>query len=152
MDFAFSEEQKDLRELARKILEEQVTNDRLKDIEAKAPVHDAALWQELAKAPVDFNDAVDRGGATSKPTPINPFLDGNMGLGLELQITLLGVCAVILFEGTLNIDGMRIMPFDEIAVIAIHCPNQLGQRRHDAIRQAAAEAARRLRQLKGQVT
>lgn len=62
---------------------------------------------------------------TRKSTPINPFLDGNVGLGVELQIALLGVCAVILFEGTLNIDRMRIMPFDEIAVIAIRHTQEL---------------------------
>jgi len=50
MDFAFSDEQNDLRELARKILEDQVTNERLKDIEAKTPVHDSAVWHALAEA------------------------------------------------------------------------------------------------------
>ena len=37
MDFSFSDEQNELRELARKILGDLVTNERLKDIEAREP-------------------------------------------------------------------------------------------------------------------
>jgi alkylation response protein AidB-like acyl-CoA dehydrogenase len=50
MDFAFSDEQKDLRDLARKILEDKVTNERLKSVEARQPVFDRELWQELARS------------------------------------------------------------------------------------------------------
>ncbi len=50
MDFSFREEQSDLRDLARKILEDKLSNDRLKQIEAGDPVFDADLWRELAKA------------------------------------------------------------------------------------------------------
>ncbi len=109
------------------------------------------IRQELAKAPVCFDDAVDRGGAASEAPVINPLLDGNMGPGLKLQIAFSGVCAVVLPEGALYIDGMRIVPFNEIAVVAVHRPDKIGQRCHDATRQAATEAAGRLCQLYGQV-
>jgi alkylation response protein AidB-like acyl-CoA dehydrogenase len=50
MDFSFSEEQQALRELARKILEEQATPDRLREIEQGEEGIDRDLWRELAKA------------------------------------------------------------------------------------------------------
>ena len=50
MDFSLSDEQVQLRELARKILSDLATNERLKDIEASAPVFDEDLWQELGRS------------------------------------------------------------------------------------------------------
>ena len=50
MDFSFTDEQNELRELARKILGDLATNERLKDIEAKQPVFDEQLWRELGRA------------------------------------------------------------------------------------------------------
>ena len=50
MDFSFSDEQEELRELARKILSDFTSNDRLKDVEAKTPVFDPELWRELGRA------------------------------------------------------------------------------------------------------
>ncbi len=50
MDFSFSEEQEALRELARKILGDLATPDRLGKIEASGVWFDRELWGELAKA------------------------------------------------------------------------------------------------------
>jgi alkylation response protein AidB-like acyl-CoA dehydrogenase len=50
MDFAFTEEQEALRDLARRILEDHVTHDRLKAIEKDAEWFDRKTWEELAKA------------------------------------------------------------------------------------------------------
>lgn len=50
MNFAYSEDQEALRELARKILEELATHDRLKEIEASEERVDRELYAELAKA------------------------------------------------------------------------------------------------------
>jgi alkylation response protein AidB-like acyl-CoA dehydrogenase len=50
MDFRFAEEDKTVAELARKILEENVTNERLKEIEASAMVFDADVWKALAES------------------------------------------------------------------------------------------------------
>jgi hypothetical protein len=50
VDFSLSDEQVELRDLARKILEDIATNDRLKEIESKDPVFDPKLWGELARA------------------------------------------------------------------------------------------------------
>jgi len=50
MEFAYSEDQQSLRELARKILEDRATHERLKEVEATADRVDHELWRELAKA------------------------------------------------------------------------------------------------------
>jgi alkylation response protein AidB-like acyl-CoA dehydrogenase len=50
VDFSYSEEQRVLRELARKILEEQATQERIRDVEAGSERVDRELWRELAKA------------------------------------------------------------------------------------------------------
>lgn len=51
MDFAFSDEQTELRDLSRRILSERVTPERLTELEAEgAGVFDRDLWRELADA------------------------------------------------------------------------------------------------------
>lgn len=50
MDFRFAEEDQAVAELARKILADKVTNERLKEIEAASPVFDADLWRAFAEA------------------------------------------------------------------------------------------------------
>ena len=51
MEFGFSEEQQQVRELARKILSEQVTPESLSAYdEYCSPRFDGALWQQLADA------------------------------------------------------------------------------------------------------
>ena len=50
MDFAHSEDQQSLRELARKILEDRATHERLRQVEGTADRVDHELWAELAKA------------------------------------------------------------------------------------------------------
>lgn len=50
MDFSFNEEQQDLQGLAKQILENEVTNERLKETEAGDTNFDRALWAKLADA------------------------------------------------------------------------------------------------------
>jgi alkylation response protein AidB-like acyl-CoA dehydrogenase len=50
MDFSLTEDQSALRDLARKILEDHVTHERLKQVEAQPEWFDRATWDELAKA------------------------------------------------------------------------------------------------------
>jgi hypothetical protein len=49
-------------------------------------------------------------------------------LGFKLQIALVGILAVIVSQGTLYVDRMRVVTFDEIAVIAVHCPDEVRER------------------------
>ena len=48
MDFTFDETQRDLRDLARKILDERVTTERLVELEESGAAYDTECWQELA--------------------------------------------------------------------------------------------------------
>ena len=50
MDFSFREEEQAVAELARKILEDQATNERKKELEASEAPYDSTLWQTLAKS------------------------------------------------------------------------------------------------------
>jgi hypothetical protein len=50
MDFSYSDDQKAIRELARKMLEELATHERLKEVKATPERLDRRLWRELAKA------------------------------------------------------------------------------------------------------
>jgi alkylation response protein AidB-like acyl-CoA dehydrogenase len=50
MDFSTREEEQAVAELARTILEDQATNDRLKELEAGDAPYDDKLWQDLAQA------------------------------------------------------------------------------------------------------
>jgi len=50
MDFAFDESQREISELAAKILGDLVTHTRLKELEANGEFFDATVWAELAKA------------------------------------------------------------------------------------------------------
>ena len=50
MDFHFAEEDREVAELARKILEDKLGNERLKEIEAREIVFDPETWAALAES------------------------------------------------------------------------------------------------------
>ena len=50
MDFSFTEDQEALRQLTRKILDDQCTHERLKAVEATPDWFHRSLWSELAKS------------------------------------------------------------------------------------------------------
>ena len=50
MDFAFTEEQEEIRALARRIFTDRVTPDRLKEVEAGTEGFDRELWRDLGTA------------------------------------------------------------------------------------------------------
>jgi alkylation response protein AidB-like acyl-CoA dehydrogenase len=75
MNFAFSEEQETIRDLAREILEKEAGHDRVKEVSAGAEWLDRELWQKLAEANL-LGIAV-------------PEAQGGMGMGfLELCVLL----------------------------------------------------------------
>ena len=109
------------------------------------------LGQQFAKAAVDVAQALGRDRAPAQISFIDPPLHRDMRFGLKLQIALLGVGAVVVLERTLDIDGMGVVPFDEVAVVAIHRPHEISQRGQHAGRQAAAEPGRLDGELDGKV-
>ena len=72
-------------------------------------------------------------------------------LASKLEIALLGVLAVVALERALDIDRVRVVPFDQVAVVAVHRPHEIGERGQQACGQGAAEAGALLRQLQGEI-
>ena len=65
-------------------------------------------------------ECLDRRCAALQGAVVDPALDLNVGFRFKLEVTLLGVFAVVAFERALDLDWVRVVPFDEIAVISIH--------------------------------
>ena len=55
----------------------------------------------------------------------------------ELQIAFIGIFAIVVVQRALDINGVRVMSFDQIAVVAVHRPHEIGKRGRKALRQAA---------------
>ena len=89
MDFSFSEEAEAAGDLARQILEGQVTQDRLKELEQGAAPYDERTWAELAKAGllglalpeevggaglgfIELYRVLEQVGRTAAPVPVLP--------------------------------------------------------------------------------
>ena len=65
-----------------------------------------------------------------------------MRLRFELQVSLARIIAVVVLERPLDIDRMRIVSLDQIAVVAVHGSHQIGQGSAHAVGQAAPEPGR----------
>ena len=85
------------------------------------------LRQSLAKAPVDFRDRCGCRRRALEPAGVDPLLDGEMGLGLKLEVALLGVFAVVTLERALDVDRVGVVTFDQVALVAVHRPHEVGQ-------------------------
>ena len=84
--------------------------------------------------------AVRRGRAPANIALIDPPLHGDVRLGLELEVALARIGAVVVFQGAFDLDRVRVVPLDQIAVVTIHRTHEIGQRGDHAGRQAAAES------------
>jgi hypothetical protein len=85
-------------------------------------------------------DACDGYATVFQSTGIDPSLNGDMRLRFELKISLARVAAIVVVECPLDVDGMRIVAFDQIAVVAIHGPYQVPERCAHTVRQAAPKS------------
>ena len=94
---------------------------------------------------MQFPDAFRLEGPTIEVAVVDPLLDGNMGLSFELQVSLMRVGAKVVPECPFDIDRMGLVPLDQVAVVAVHRPHEIGERGHDAVRQALAESGSTLR-------
>jgi hypothetical protein len=71
---------------------------------------------------------------------VDPLLNSDMCLGFELKIPLLAIIAIVVPQCPFDIDRMGVVPFDQIAVVAVHRPHQISEGGHDAFRKTIAEA------------
>ena len=74
-----------------------------------------------------------------------------MRLGFQLEVALFGVLAVVALEGAFDIDRVGVVAFDEVAVVAVHRPHEIGERSQQALRQGAPESRALLRQLQREI-
>jgi hypothetical protein len=107
------------------------------------------VGEVFAKPAVEFAEIVRVGDGAAKTAGIDPVLDSDMGFRLKLEIALARVVAVVVLECPLDIDGVRIVSFDEIAVVAIHRANEIGKGGYETRGQAPAEASRLLGKFNG---
>ena len=101
---------------------------------------------------MDLADGVRRDGLAGKGPLVDPPLHGDMRPRLKLQVALLQIGAVVVPQRPLDVDRVGVVAFDEIRVVAVHRPDQIGQRLPDTGRKAAPEPRRRRGQLEGEVT
>src|SRR5580704_7255858 len=87
------------------------------------------LGQQLAKAAVNLADSLGLDGDAAPESPtVDPFLHSDVRLGFHLQVALAGILAVIVLERPLDVYGVRVMPFNEVGVVAVHGPHKVGER------------------------
>ena len=71
-------------------------------------------------------------------------LNGDMG-GFASMLQRIALAresrAVVVLERALDLDGMRVVTFNKIAVVAIHGTHQVSERATDAFRQTSPESA-----------
>lgn len=78
------------------------------------------LRQGCAEASVNLTERFSSRGATPKRSIIDPLLDTDMRLRFQLEIALFRFPAVVALQRALDIDRVRIMALDQIAVVAVH--------------------------------
>ena len=127
-------------------------NDRDVLIRVQVAHHEERCRQQLTEAPVNLADGLSRDRAPTDATTIDPALDGDMGLGFKLQGAGPCVSAVVILHSPFDIDGMCVVPLDQVGVVTIHRPHEIGECAEQASRQAAAQARRRGRQLDREIT
>ena len=78
---------------------------------------------------------------------INPSLNLDMCPCFKLQVSLSRVSAVVVLERPLDIYGVGVVAFDQVAVIAIHRTYKVGQRCQHPLWETPAKARRPRREL-----
>ncbi len=77
-----------------------------------------------------------------EPAPVNPLLNGDVRPSFNLEIAFSGVLTVVALERALDVYGVRVVPFNEVRVIAIHRTNEVCKRSEKGWWQAATYRAK----------
>ena len=105
--------------------------------------HQQLFRQQLAEAPMNLADRSDRRRATFYAALVDPALHGDVRPCFKLQVALFGIAAVVVLHRTLDVDRVRVVPFDQVGVVAVHRADEVRQRPDDSWRQTAPESRRR---------
>jgi hypothetical protein len=104
-----------------------------------------------AESAMYFANALADDRAFRQAAAVDPLLHRDVRFRFELKITLAGILAVVVFQGAFDIDQMSVVTFDQVAVVAVHRPDKIGNRGQQALEQTPAKSAGFLRQLQGKV-
>ncbi len=74
-----------------------------------------------------------------------------MRLGFDLEVTLFRVAAIVLPQRALDVDGVRVVSLDQVAVVAVHRAHERCQRAQQTRWQRAAQAGAALGQFEREV-
>ncbi len=95
--------------------------------------------QSTFKAPVDVEHGLDGGRLAGERAFVDPALGGDVRFGLFLQIAFFLVLAVVSSKRSFDIDWVRVVAFNEVAVIAVHRAHDIADGCDHAVGQAGSE-------------
>lgn len=97
------------------------------------------LGELLTESPMNFPDCVGGCRTSSESARVDPGLHGDVRPRLELQIAFPRLGAVVREQCPLDVHGVGVMALDEIAVVAVHRADEMGQPAGRPLRQAAVK-------------
>ena len=100
---------------------------------------------------MDLANTIRAYGTSAQSALVDPFLDRDVRFRFELEVALFRVGAVIVLQCALDVDGVGVVAFDEIAVVAVHRSHQICQGRQYTRREAPAKSCGMCRQFDGQI-
>jgi hypothetical protein len=90
---------------------------------------------------VNLANAFSSDGEAGFQSPaVDPLLRSDVCMRFELQVAFSGVFAVVVLERPLDVDGVRVVPFNQVGVVAVHRTDEVRERSEKGRGQAAAEA------------
>ena len=107
--------------------------------------------QQVAEPSVNLGEPGGCGGASCQSAGIYPRVNRKLRCRFALQIAFCRFGAVVVLQCTLDIDGVSVVALYQVAVIAVHRPDQIGEGAHNAPRQAVPEAGSAAGQFDGKV-
>ncbi|GLU28936.1 hypothetical protein Brsp01_41690 [Brucella sp. NBRC 12950] len=115
-------------------------------------VDNEEFWrQQLAETTVEFDHRYGCGRRLHHNVFIDPFLNGNMRFGFKLKIPFLRIGAKIVSHSAFDVYWMSIVSFNEVAIVAVHGPHEIGKSLSNGSRKATSECGRLLRKFKYEI-
>ena len=93
----------------------------------------------LPEALVDFADPRPGRNPAGEATRVDPRLNGDVGFGFKLEMAPSRLIAVVVAQSPFDVNRMGIMSLNEVGVVAIHGPDEIGQGGDCSFRQAAPQ-------------
>jgi hypothetical protein len=109
------------------------------------------LRERLGEPAVHFADSFGRCGASAEASLVDPLLDRDVRLCFKLQVAFARVAGVVVPEGAFDIDGVRVVPFDEVGIVAVHRTDEVSKGGEEAGWEAALETGGFVDEVEGKI-